>query len=113
METRSTEQVSVTMKADMLDRCRTPACSRRPGAVARSRADGVGPDRRRMAYQQASQRVFLDWQQFQATYKRNTLYFVDPTGKTVVPDPRYVAVSDPELLATELVTKLIAAPARR
>ena len=24
--------------------------------------------------------VFLDWAQFQATYKRNTLYFVDPTG---------------------------------
>ena len=54
--------------------------------------------------------VFLDWQQFQATYKRYTLYFVDPTGKTVVPDPRYVAVSDPDLLATELVNKLIAGP---
>jgi len=24
--------------------------------------------------------VFLDWQQFQAAYKRYTLYFVDPTG---------------------------------
>jgi Lipoprotein LpqB beta-propeller domain/Sporulation and spore germination len=54
--------------------------------------------------------VFLDWQQFQATYKRNTLYFADPTGKTVVPDPRYVAVSDPDQLATELVSKLIAGP---
>ena len=54
--------------------------------------------------------VFLDWQQFQETYKRNTLYFADPTGKTVVPDPRYVAVSDPDQLATELVTKLIAGP---
>ena len=54
--------------------------------------------------------VFLDWQQFQSTYKRNTLYFADPTGKTVVPDPRYVAVSDPDQLATELVTKLIAGP---
>ncbi|MGH3969341.1 MAG: LpqB family beta-propeller domain-containing protein, partial [Mycobacterium sp.] len=43
-------------------------------------------------------------------YKRNTLYFVDPTGKTVVPDPRYVAVSDPDQLATELVSKLIAGP---
>ena len=57
--------------------------------------------------------VFLDWQQFQATYKRNTLYFVDPTGKTVVPDPRYVAVSDPDQLATELVTKLSRARAPR
>ncbi len=54
--------------------------------------------------------VFLDWQQFQATYKRNTLYFVDPTGKTVVPDPRYVAVSDSDQLATELVSKLIGGP---
>ncbi len=54
--------------------------------------------------------VFLDWQKFQSSYKRYTLYFVDPTGKTVVPDPRYVVVSDPELLATELVNKLIAGP---
>jgi len=54
--------------------------------------------------------VFLDWKQFQSAYKRYTLYFVDPTGKTVVPDPRYVAVSDPELLATELVNRLIAGP---
>src|SRR6185312_5014162 len=34
----------------------------------------------------------------------------DPTGKTVVPDPRYVAVSDPDQLATELMSKLIAGP---
>ena len=54
--------------------------------------------------------VFLDWQQFQDTYKRHTLYFVDPTGKTTVPDPRYVAVSDPDQMATELVSKLIAGP---
>ena len=54
--------------------------------------------------------VFLDWQQFQATYKRNTLYFADPTGKTVVPDPRYVAVVDRDQLATELISKLIAGP---
>lgn len=54
--------------------------------------------------------VFLDWQQFQSTYKRSTLYFADPTGTTVVPDPRYVAVSDPDQLATELITKLIAGP---
>ena len=54
--------------------------------------------------------MFLDWQQFQATYKRSTLYFADPTGKTVVPDPRYVAVSDPDQLATELISKLIAGP---
>jgi hypothetical protein len=54
--------------------------------------------------------VFLDWQQFQQTYKRYDLYFADPTGKTVVPDPRYVAVSDPDQLPTELMSKLIAGP---
>lgn len=54
--------------------------------------------------------VFLDWQQFQQTYKRNTLYFTDPTGNTMVPDPRYVAVADSDQLATELVTKLISGP---
>ncbi|MGV0837549.1 MtrAB system accessory lipoprotein LpqB [Mycolicibacterium thermoresistibile] len=54
--------------------------------------------------------VFLDWQQFQDTYRRHTLYFADPTGNTVVPDPRYVAVSDPDQLATELVSKLIVGP---
>lgn len=54
--------------------------------------------------------VFLDWAQFQATYKRYTLYFVDPTGQTTVPDPRYLAVSEPDQLATELISKLIAGP---
>ncbi|MCB1264471.1 MAG: MtrAB system accessory protein LpqB [Mycobacterium sp.] len=54
--------------------------------------------------------VFLDWQQFQSAYKRYTLYFVDPTGTTVVPDPRYVAVSASDLVATELVNKLLAGP---
>lgn len=54
--------------------------------------------------------VFLDWKQFQETYKRHPLYFIDPTGKTTVPDPRYVAVSDADQLATELVSKLIAGP---
>ncbi|MDI3314837.1 MAG: MtrAB system accessory lipoprotein LpqB [Mycobacterium sp.] len=54
--------------------------------------------------------VFLDWQQFQATYKRNMLYFADPTGKTMVPDPRYIAVADRNQLATELVSKLISGP---
>src|SRR5690606_29128414 len=54
--------------------------------------------------------VFLDWQQFQETYRRHTLYFADNTGSTVVPDPRYVAVSDPDQLATDLVSKLIVGP---
>src|ERR1700704_5944915 len=56
--------------------------------------------------------VFLDWQQFQSTYKRNTLYFADPTGKTVVPDPRYGAGSEAAELPTEWVSKLIIGPRR-
>lgn len=111
VETRSTEQVSVTMKADMLGSLSDTGVFETAG--------GQLPDPGPMELVQTAggwrinklpNGVFLDWQQFQATYKRNTLYFVDPTGKTVVPDPRYVAVSDPELLATELVTKLIAGP---
>ncbi len=111
VETRTPDRVSVTMKADML------------GSLSDigvfETAEGQLPDPGPLELVQTPEGwrinklpngVFLDWQQFQATYKRNTLYFVDPTGKTVVPDPRYVAVSDGDQLATELVTKLIAGP---
>jgi len=110
-QTRSLDKVSVTMKADIL------------GSLSDigvfETGEGELPDPGPIELVQTPQGwrinrlpngVFLDWQQFQSTYKRNTLYFVDPTGATVVPDPRYVAVSDPELLATELVNKLIAGP---
>jgi len=110
-QTRSLDKVSVTMKADIL------------GSLSDigvfETGEGELPDPGPIELVQTPQGwrinrlpngVFLDWQQFQSTYKRNTLYFVDPTGTTVVPDPRYVAVSDPELLATELVNKLIAGP---
>ncbi|WP_328363805.1 MtrAB system accessory lipoprotein LpqB [Mycobacterium sp. NBC_00419] len=111
VETRTVERVSVTMKADIL------------GSLSDigvfETADGKLPDPGAIEMIQTADGwrinklpngVFLDWQQFQATYKRNTLYFVDPTGKTVVPDPRYVAVSDADQLATELVSKLIGGP---
>ncbi|BBZ79951.1 lipoprotein LpqB [Mycolicibacterium anyangense] len=111
IETRTVDRVSVTMKADIL------------GSLSDigvfETADGQLPDPGPIELVQTADGwrinklpngVFLDWQQFQATYKRNTLYFVDPTGKTVVPDPRYVAVSDSDQLATELVTKLIGGP---
>jgi hypothetical protein len=110
-ETRSAEKVSVTMQADIL------------GSISDlgvfETGDGKLPDPGPIELVQTSEGwrinrlpngVFLDWQQFQAAYKRYTLYFVDPTGKTVVPDPRYVAVSEPDRLATELVNKLIAGP---
>ncbi len=110
-ETRSEDGVSVTMQADIL------------GSISDigvfETGEGKLPDPGPIELVQTAggwrinrlpNGVFLDWQQFQAAYKRYTLYFIDPTGKTVVPDPRYVAVSDPDLLATELVNKLIAGP---
>lgn len=110
-QTRSLDKVSVTMQADIL------------GSLSDigvfETGEGQLPDPGPIEVVQTPQGwrinrlpngVFLDWQQFQATYKRNTLYFIDPTGATVVPDPRYVAVSDPDLLPTELVNKLIAGP---
>ncbi|MEB3062039.1 MtrAB system accessory lipoprotein LpqB [Mycolicibacter sp. MYC101] len=111
VETRSADRVAVTMRADILGSLSDmgvfeTAEGALPGPEAielLKTSDGWRIDR-------LPNGVFLDWQQFQATYKRNTLYFVDPTGKTVVPDPRYVAVSDPDHLATELVSKLIAGP---
>ncbi len=111
VETRSADRVSVSMRADMLG-------SLSDMGVFET-AEGALPDPGSIELLKTSDGwriaklpngVFLDWQQFQQTYKRHTLYFVDPTGKTTVPDPRYVAVSDPDQLATELVSKLIAGP---
>jgi hypothetical protein len=111
VETRGPERVSVHMRADILGSLSDMGVFETgegalpdPGAIELVKTpDGWRIDK-------LPNGVFLDWQQFQATYKRNTLYFVDPTGNTVVPDPRYVAVSDPDLLATELVSKLVAGP---
>jgi hypothetical protein len=111
VETRAPERVSVTMKADILGSLSDVGVFETgsgplpdPGPIELVRTPGG------WRIDKLPNGVFLDWQQFQSTYKRNTLYFVDPTGKTVVPDPRYVAVSDPDQLATELVTKLIIGP---
>jgi hypothetical protein len=111
VETRGAERVSANMRADMLG-------SLSDVGVFET-AEGTLPDPGPIELVKTSggwridrlpNGVFLDWQQFQATYKRNTLYFADPTGKTVVPDPRYVAVPDHDQLATELVSKLLAGP---
>ena len=110
-ETRSLDKVSVTMQADILGSLSDIGVFETgegqlpdPGPIELVRT----PDGWRI--NRLPNGVFLDWQQFQAAYKRSTLYFVDPTGKTVVPDPRYLAVSDPDQLPTELITKLIAGP---
>ena len=103
VETHSAERVSVAMRADKLG-------SLSDMGVFET-AEGVLPDPGPIELiktpggwriDRLPNGVFLDWQQFQATYKRNTLYFADPTGKTVVPDPRYVAVADRDQLATDL-----------
>lgn len=111
VETRGPDRVTVTMKADILGSLSDMGVFETgegalpdPGPIELVKTPGG------WRIDKLPNGVFLDWQQFQATYKRHTLYFVDPTGKTVVPDPRYVAVSDPDLLATELVTKLVAGP---
>ena len=111
VETRGPDRVSVTMRADILGSLSDLGVFETgagalpdPGPIELVRTPGG------WRIDKLPNGVFLDWQQFQSTYKRNTLYFVDPTGKTVVPDPRYVAVSDPDQLATELVTKLVAGP---
>lgn len=111
VETRTTERVSVTMRADILGSLSDVGVFETgegalpdPGPIELVKtSDGWRIDR-------LPNGVFLDWRQFQDTYKRSTLYFADPTGKTVVPDPRYVAVSGPDQLPTELVSKLIAGP---
>lgn len=108
VETRSSDRVSVTMRADILGSLSdigvfetAAGALPDPGPIELVQTPGG------WRIDKLPNGVFLDWQQFQETYKRYTLYFADPTGKTVVPDPRYVAVADPDLLATELVTKLI------
>src|ERR1700689_2639337 len=111
VETHSTERVSVAMRADKLGSLSDIGVFETaegqlpdPGPIELVKTPGG------WRIDRLPNGVFLDWQQFQATYKRNTLYFSDPTGKTVVPDPRYVAVTDHDQLATELVSKLLAGP---
>lgn len=111
VETRRPEHVSVSMRADILGSLSDMGVFETaegalpdPGPIELIKTpDGWRIDK-------LPNGVFLDWQQFQATYKRSTLYFADPTGATVVPDPRYVAVSDTDQLATELISKLTSGP---
>ncbi|KMO71208.1 MtrAB system accessory lipoprotein LpqB [Mycolicibacterium chlorophenolicum] len=111
VETRTPERVSVSMRADILGSLSDMGVFETgegalpdPGPIELVKTPGG------WRIDRLPNGVFLDWQQFQSTYKRSTLYFADPTGKTVVPDPRYVAVSEPDQLATELVSKLIVGP---
>src|ERR1700675_3773035 len=102
VETRSADRVSVSMHADILGSLSDIGVFETgegalpdPGPIELVKTGGG------WRIDRLPNGVFLDWQQFQDTYKRHNLYFADPTGKTVVPDPRYVAVSDPDQLPTE------------
>ncbi|HUL98014.1 MAG TPA: MtrAB system accessory lipoprotein LpqB [Mycobacterium sp.] len=111
VETRSADRVSVNMRADILGSLSDIGVFETgegalpdPGPIELVKTSGG------WRIDKLPNGVFLDWQQFQETYKRHNLYFADPTGKTVVPDPRYVAVSDADQLPTELMSKLISGP---
>ncbi|MCF6385424.1 MtrAB system accessory lipoprotein LpqB [Mycobacterium sp. MBM] len=110
-ETRRPDRVTVSMQADILGSLSelgvfetAEGALPDPGPIELVRTAGG------WRIDKLPNGVFLDWQQFQQTYKRHTLYFTDPTGNTVVPDPRYVAVADSDQLATELLSKLITGP---
>ncbi|WP_407443263.1 MtrAB system accessory lipoprotein LpqB [Rhodococcus sp. (in: high G+C Gram-positive bacteria)] len=53
--------------------------------------------------------VIMDRPRFLNTYQRRSLYFVEPTGETVVPDPRWITGS-PEQTAAQLIGLLVEGP---
>ena len=53
--------------------------------------------------------VIMDRPEFLNSYQRRSLYFLDPTAETVVPDLRWIAAS-PDQLATQLIGLLIDGP---
>ncbi|MFE3290609.1 MtrAB system accessory lipoprotein LpqB [Rhodococcus sp. NPDC059234] len=53
--------------------------------------------------------VILDRPQFLKTYQRKSLYFLDPSGSTVVPDLRWITAAQQDMPA-QLIDMLIAGP---
>ncbi|WP_420753557.1 MtrAB system accessory lipoprotein LpqB [Rhodococcus sp. O3] len=53
--------------------------------------------------------VVMDRPQFLNTYQRRSLFFVDPSGQTVVPDPRWIAGTQ-EQAASQLIELLVEGP---
>lgn len=53
--------------------------------------------------------VIMDRPQFLNSYQRKSLYFLDPTSTTVVPDPRWIAASQDQMV-TQLIGLLIDGP---
>ncbi len=83
-------------------------CLRPPRINCRIRAHRVGQDVRWLAHR--SPTWGPSWTGSSSKKRtRQHLYFADPTGKTVVPDPRRRGVR-PRISHTELVSKLLAGP---
>ncbi len=53
--------------------------------------------------------VIMDRPRFLNSYERRSLYFVDPSGETVVPDPRWIT-GNPEQTAAQLIGLLVEGP---
>ncbi|RVW11372.1 MtrAB system accessory protein LpqB [Prescottella agglutinans] len=53
--------------------------------------------------------VIMDRPQFLNSYQRKSLYFLDPTAQTVVPDPRWISSSQDQMV-TQLIGLLIDGP---
>lgn len=53
--------------------------------------------------------VIMDKSRFLNSYQRRSLYFLEPSGSTVVPDPRWIA-GPPEQTAAQLIALLIEGP---
>ncbi len=53
--------------------------------------------------------VIMDRPRFLNSYQRRSLYFVEPAGETVVPDPRWITGS-PEQTAAQLIGLLVEGP---
>ncbi|TQF66065.1 MtrAB system accessory protein LpqB [Rhodococcus spelaei] len=53
--------------------------------------------------------VIMDRPQFLKTYQRKALYFLDPSGSTVVPDLRWISAAQQDMTA-QLIDMLIAGP---
>ncbi|QNG19429.1 MtrAB system accessory protein LpqB [Rhodococcus triatomae] len=108
VETRSTNRATYTIRANKVGQLQ-------PGGLyeaedgnfeARIGFERIGGEWR---INELPQGVIMDRAQFLNTYQRKSLYFVDPTGATVVPDPRWV-YAEPDQMAAQLVGLLIEGP---
>ena len=56
------------------------------------------------------QGLLISAAQFGVDYQEQTVYFFDPAGQRLVPDPRYTSLTDPLLLARWLLSQYVTSP---